>query len=278
MATYSSTLAWKIPWMEAPGRLQSMGSQRVGHNWTTSQVCSPFQHLFSPQISYPPPLLNSRWSTVFYSTEKTETIRRTLPQDPHLMRPPRYTVSPVIGLTVHALISFQPHLCTQSHPLWSIDRPCFSNIFLSPSHSASSHQFSLYIRAISSTNKHTAISPIFKKKNSSDSTSPSSYHFISLLSFIVSKLFKRCVYTHCFQFLFSPLLWKFFNQHVTPTPPLKPLVETAKNLHIAILKSFHSTALDMIGQILLCFLHLVFRILHSPDFSLTPWHFHLKIK
>ena len=32
MATYSSTLAWKIPWMEEPGRLQSMGSQRVGHD------------------------------------------------------------------------------------------------------------------------------------------------------------------------------------------------------------------------------------------------------
>ena len=32
MATYSSTLAWKIPWMEKPGRLQSMGSQRVGHD------------------------------------------------------------------------------------------------------------------------------------------------------------------------------------------------------------------------------------------------------
>ena len=32
----SSTLAWKIPWMEEPGRLQSMGSQRVGHDWATS--------------------------------------------------------------------------------------------------------------------------------------------------------------------------------------------------------------------------------------------------
>ena len=32
MATHSSTLAWKIPWMEDPGRLQSMGSQRVGHD------------------------------------------------------------------------------------------------------------------------------------------------------------------------------------------------------------------------------------------------------
>ena len=32
MATHSSTLAWKILWLEEPGRLQSMGSQRVGHN------------------------------------------------------------------------------------------------------------------------------------------------------------------------------------------------------------------------------------------------------
>ena len=36
MATRSSTLAWKIPWMEEPGRLQSMRSQRVGHDWVTS--------------------------------------------------------------------------------------------------------------------------------------------------------------------------------------------------------------------------------------------------
>ena len=33
MATHSSTLAWKIPWTEEPGRLQSTGSQRVGHDW-----------------------------------------------------------------------------------------------------------------------------------------------------------------------------------------------------------------------------------------------------
>ena len=32
MATHSSTLAWKIPWMEVPGKLQSMGSRRVGHD------------------------------------------------------------------------------------------------------------------------------------------------------------------------------------------------------------------------------------------------------
>ena len=32
MATHSSILAWRIPWREEPGRLQSMGSKRVGHN------------------------------------------------------------------------------------------------------------------------------------------------------------------------------------------------------------------------------------------------------
>ena len=39
MAPHSSTLAWKIAWTEEPGRLQSMGSQRVGHDWATSLSC-----------------------------------------------------------------------------------------------------------------------------------------------------------------------------------------------------------------------------------------------
>ena len=44
MATHSSTLAWKIPWMEEPGRLQSMGSQRVGHDRVTSLSLFTFMH------------------------------------------------------------------------------------------------------------------------------------------------------------------------------------------------------------------------------------------
>ena len=43
MATHSSIRAWKIPWMKEPGRLQSMGSQRVGHNWATSLSLSVTQ-------------------------------------------------------------------------------------------------------------------------------------------------------------------------------------------------------------------------------------------
>ena len=44
MAPHSSTLAWKIPWMEEPGRLQSMGSLRVGHDWVTSFSLLTFMH------------------------------------------------------------------------------------------------------------------------------------------------------------------------------------------------------------------------------------------
>ena len=36
MAIHSRTIAWEIPWTEEPGRLQPMGSQRVGHDWVTS--------------------------------------------------------------------------------------------------------------------------------------------------------------------------------------------------------------------------------------------------
>ena len=44
MAPHSSTLAWKIPWMEEPGGLQSMGSLRVGHDWVTSLSLFTFLH------------------------------------------------------------------------------------------------------------------------------------------------------------------------------------------------------------------------------------------
>ena len=44
MTPHSSTLAWKIPWMEEPGRLQSMRLQRVGHDWVTSLSLFIFLH------------------------------------------------------------------------------------------------------------------------------------------------------------------------------------------------------------------------------------------
>ena len=44
MAPHSSTLAWKIPWMEEPGGLQSMGSLKVRHDWATSLSLFSFMH------------------------------------------------------------------------------------------------------------------------------------------------------------------------------------------------------------------------------------------
>ena len=59
MATHSNTLVWKIPWMEEPGRLQSMGLVRIGHNRTTSssrskaaQCIQTMTSLFLSQYSH----------------------------------------------------------------------------------------------------------------------------------------------------------------------------------------------------------------------------------
>ena len=40
MGPHSDILAWKTPWTKEPGELQSMGSQRVGHNWSTEHACN----------------------------------------------------------------------------------------------------------------------------------------------------------------------------------------------------------------------------------------------
>ena len=50
MATHSSILIWKIPWMEKPGRLQSMGSQRVGHDWATSFHMKCYKSVIDPSV------------------------------------------------------------------------------------------------------------------------------------------------------------------------------------------------------------------------------------
>ena len=49
-ATHCSTLAWKRPWMEEPGMLQSMGLQRAGHNWATSHSTRA-EYLYTSEIN-----------------------------------------------------------------------------------------------------------------------------------------------------------------------------------------------------------------------------------
>ena len=63
MATDSSILAWNIPWMEKPGRLQSVGSQRVGHDGATSlsMVVQPCEYTKKTSDLY-----NFKWWILWY--------------------------------------------------------------------------------------------------------------------------------------------------------------------------------------------------------------------
>ena len=67
MAPHSSTLAWKIPWTEEPGRLQSMGSLLVGHDWATSLslfTCMHWRRKWQPTPVFLPGESQGRGSLV----------------------------------------------------------------------------------------------------------------------------------------------------------------------------------------------------------------------
>ena len=83
MATHSSNLAWKIPWTEEPGRLQSLELQRVWHDWATITI--NYSHYFyirfldiihfiaeslpaftNLSLSPPFPVLSSHFSTLYF--------------------------------------------------------------------------------------------------------------------------------------------------------------------------------------------------------------------
>ena len=67
MAPHSNTLAWKTPWTEEPGGLQSMGSLRVGHDWATSLSLFSFMHWrrkWQPTPVILPGESQGRWSLV----------------------------------------------------------------------------------------------------------------------------------------------------------------------------------------------------------------------
>ena len=82
MAPHSSTLAWKIPWTQESGRLQSMGSLRVGHDWVTSLSLFTFMHwrrkwqplqcscLENPRDQ------GARWAAVYGVTQSRTRLKR----------------------------------------------------------------------------------------------------------------------------------------------------------------------------------------------------------
>ena len=64
MAPHSSTLAWRIPWIEEPGRLQSMGSRRVRHDWATSLSRTVSEEFWTGTLIWPPKdSFSSCWET-----------------------------------------------------------------------------------------------------------------------------------------------------------------------------------------------------------------------
>ena len=78
MAPHSSTLAWKILWTKEPGRLQSMGSLRVGYDWATSLSCIGEGHGNPLQCSC---LENPRgrevwWATVYGVAQSRTRVKR----------------------------------------------------------------------------------------------------------------------------------------------------------------------------------------------------------
>ena len=117
-ATHSSILAWRIPWMEEPGGLQSTGSQRVGHDWATSlcyaMLCydASFPRLFlllPPPPGSPKVLLASCWAASqtcpFSSLSAAATVVPSFGQHAHCLLAPLPTQLP--ACPIHAAIKYK---------------------------------------------------------------------------------------------------------------------------------------------------------------------------
>ena len=127
MAPHSSTLAWKIPWAEEPGRLQSMGSLRVGHDWATSPSLFTFMHWsrkWQPTPGFLPGESQGRGSLVgcrLWGRTESDTTEATQQQQPHpsitAAKPGAITASfhgspaHVLGHSIHFQLFFTLAFC-----------------------------------------------------------------------------------------------------------------------------------------------------------------------
>ena len=101
MAPHSSTLVWKIPWAEEPGRLQSMGSQRVRHDWATWLSLFTFMHWrrkWQPTPVFLPGNTHGQRSLAGYSAAAAAKSLQSCPTlcDPMDISPPG---SPSLGFS-----------------------------------------------------------------------------------------------------------------------------------------------------------------------------------
>ena len=136
MATHSSTLAWNIPWTEEPGTLQSMGSQRVGHDWATSISLSFHMkrfHFISTIINGKNPTQGTSWGYIKILGEKQSFYKPSkMKQNSHKKNLGAFYGSPVAktlcsqcrgpglipgqGTRIHMLQLRQKILCATTEP------------------------------------------------------------------------------------------------------------------------------------------------------------------
>ena len=128
MASHSSTLAWKIPWTEEPGGLQSMGSRRVGHDWVTS--LSLFTFLIGEGNGNPlqcscleNPRDGGAWSSAIYGVAQSRTRLKRLSSSSSSITIQRNVL--LKKISVKDLREFIQHLLcasywVNSHEMWGV--------------------------------------------------------------------------------------------------------------------------------------------------------------
>ena len=119
MAPHSSTLAWKIPRTEEPGRLQSMGSQRVGRDWVTSLSLSFFKHLGHT-------LLCSYYQTHLYSRLDSRTwILTQKPKSSRSLETSQMQISIFVYIFKYFLLQIIEHCSLHLGLIFQKHRECF---------------------------------------------------------------------------------------------------------------------------------------------------------
>ena len=139
MAPHSSTLAWKIPWTEGPGRLQSMGLLRVGHDSVTSLSLFTFMHW--RRKWQPTPVFLSEESQGRRSLVGCRLWDRTESDTTEATQQQQQQMGPEAMILVFWMLSFQP-----SFPLSSFS--FIKRIFSSSSPSAIRVMSSAYLRLL----------------------------------------------------------------------------------------------------------------------------------